>query len=116
MSAPWRRSPSGRARLVTTAAMPAPEPNKARVLVASGGIGRLAFTLAAKRKGFEVLVLEQDVSAVRGEERYRGPIQLQSNALAALEAIDAAVADKVIDVDCVMGDPVNGIIDGVFSS
>jgi 2-polyprenyl-6-methoxyphenol hydroxylase-like FAD-dependent oxidoreductase len=65
--------------------MPAPE-TKARILVAGGGIGGLVFALAARRKGFEVLVLERDVSAVRGEGRYRGPIQLQSNALAALEA------------------------------
>jgi choline dehydrogenase-like flavoprotein len=59
---------------------------KARVLVAGGGIGGLAFALAARRKGFEVLVLERDLSTVRGEGRYRSPIQLQSNALAALEA------------------------------
>ena len=59
---------------------------KARILVAGGGIGGLAFALTTRRKGFEVLVLERDVSAVRGEGRYRGPIQLQSNALAALEA------------------------------
>lgn len=98
--------------------MPAPEP-KARVLVAGGGIGGLAFALAAKRKGFEVLVLERDMSAVRGEGRYRGPIQLQSNALAALaalEAVDAAAADEVMDAGCVTGDRVNGIVDGVSGS
>jgi hypothetical protein len=49
---------------------------KAHVLVAGGGIGSLAFALAARRKGFEVLVLERDVSAVRGEGWYCGPIQL----------------------------------------
>ncbi|PWZ45895.1 hypothetical protein Zm00014a_003241 [Zea mays] len=49
--------------------MPAPE-TKARILVAGGGIGGLVFALAARRKGFEVLVLERDVSAVRGEGRY----------------------------------------------
>jgi zeaxanthin epoxidase len=95
--------------------MPAPEP-KARVLVAGGGIGGLAFALAAKRKGFEVLVLERDMSAVRGEGRYRGPIQLQSNALAALEAVDAAAADEIMDKGCVTGDRVNGIVDGVSGS
>ncbi|XP_066342971.1 zeaxanthin epoxidase, chloroplastic-like isoform X4 [Miscanthus floridulus] len=104
--------PPARAGLVATAAMPAAaEPKKARVLVAGGGIGGLVFALAAKRKGFEVLVLERDMSAVRGEGRYRGPIQLQSNALAALEA-----ADEIMDAGCVTGDRVNGIVDGVSGS
>jgi zeaxanthin epoxidase len=93
----------------------APEP-KARVLVAGGGIGGLVFALAARRKGFEVLVLERDMSAVRGEGRYRGPIQLQSNALAALKAVDAAAADEIMDAGCVTGDRVNGIVDGVSGS
>lgn len=95
--------------------MPAPEP-KARVLVAGGGIGGLVFALAARRKGFEVLVLERDMSAIRGEGRYRGPIQLQSNALAVLEAVDAASADEVMDAGCITGDRVNGIVDGVSGS
>ncbi|KAI9085968.1 hypothetical protein K1719_032045 [Acacia pycnantha] len=55
---------------------------KIRILVAGGGIGGLVFALAAKRKGFEVLVFEKDLSAIRGEGQYRGPIQIQSNALA----------------------------------
>ncbi|CAN6269998.1 unnamed protein product [Urochloa humidicola] len=110
-----RRGP-GRATLIVAAAeMPAPKP-KARVLVAGGGIGGLAFALAAKHKGFEVVVLERDVSAVRGEGRYRGPIMLQSNALAVLEAIDPATADEVMDAGCVTGDRINGIIDGVSES
>ncbi|CAL5016695.1 unnamed protein product [Urochloa decumbens] len=110
-----RRGPGRAALVVAAAAMPAQGP-KARVLVAGGGIGRLAFVLAAKRKGFEVLVLERDVSVIRGEGRYRGPIMLQSNALAALEAIDAAAADGVMDAGCVTGDRVNGIVDGVSGS
>lgn len=105
----------GRARLVASAAMPAPEP-KARVLVAGGGIGGLVFALAARRKGFDVLVLERDMSAIRGEGKYRGPIQLQSNALAVLEAVDADAADEVMDAGCVTGDRVNGIVDGVSGS
>ena len=46
---------------------PAPPTTKPRVLIAGGGIGGLVFALAARRKGFQVLVLERDVSAVRGE-------------------------------------------------
>ncbi|KAL2906297.1 Zeaxanthin epoxidase chloroplastic [Bienertia sinuspersici] len=86
---------------------------KLRVLVAGGGIGGLVFALAAKKKGFEVVVFEKDLSAIRGEGQYRGPIQIQSNALATLEAIDMEVAEKVMDAGCVTGDRINGLVDGV---
>ncbi|KAI3813355.1 hypothetical protein L1987_18076 [Smallanthus sonchifolius] len=84
-----------------------------RVLVAGGGIGGLVFALAAKRKGFEVVVFERDLSAIRGEGQYRGPIQIQSNALAALEAIDLYVADEVMKAGCITGQRINGLVDGV---
>lgn len=89
---------------------------KLRVLVAGGGIGGLVFALAAKRKGFEVVVFERDLSAIRGEGQYRGPIQIQSNALAALEAIDSEVADQVMRVGCITGDRINGLVDGLSGS
>ncbi|XP_044966689.1 zeaxanthin epoxidase, chloroplastic isoform X2 [Hordeum vulgare subsp. vulgare] len=103
------------AEVVDDAAMHAPEP-KPRVLVAGGGIGGLVFALAARRKGFQVLVLEKDMSAVRGEGKYRGPIQLQSNALAVLEAVDMPAADQIMDAGCITGDRVNGIVDGISGS
>ncbi|PSS21278.1 Zeaxanthin epoxidase [Actinidia chinensis var. chinensis] len=90
-----------------------PPQKKLRLLVAGGGIGGLVFALAAKRKGFEVLVFEKDLSAIRGEGQYRGPIQVQSNALAALEAIDMEVADEVMKAGCITGDRINGLVDGV---
>ncbi|CAO2830884.1 unnamed protein product [Amaranthus hypochondriacus] len=86
---------------------------KLKILVAGGGIGGLVFALAAKRKGFDVVVFEKDLSAIRGEGQYRGPIQIQSNALAALEAIDMDVAEKVMAAGCVTGDRINGLVDGV---
>ncbi|XVF61161.1 hypothetical protein PTKIN_Ptkin08bG0107300 [Pterospermum kingtungense] len=86
---------------------------KLRILVAGGGIGGLVFALAAKNKGFDVLVFERDLSAIRGEGQYRGPIQIQSNALAALEAIDMEVAEKVMEAGCITGDRINGLVDGV---
>lgn len=89
---------------------------KLRVLVAGGGIGGLVFALAAKRKGFEVIVFEKDLSAIRGEGQYRGPIQIQSNALAALEAIDLNVAEEVMKIGCITGDRINGLVDGVSGS
>lgn len=71
------------------------------------------FALAAKRKGFDVLVFEKDLSAIKGEGQYRGPIQIQSNALAALEAIDMEVAEEVLSAGCITGDRINGLVDGV---
>jgi len=38
---------------------------------------------------------------------------VQSNALAALEAIDTEVAEKVLAEGCVTGDRINGLCDGV---
>ncbi|XP_057449521.1 zeaxanthin epoxidase, chloroplastic-like [Lotus japonicus] len=93
-----------------------PKKKNLRILVAGGGIGGLVFALAAKRKGFEVVVFEKDMSAIRGEGKYRGPIQIQSNALAALEAIDLKVADEVMRVGCITGDRINGLVDGVSGS
>lgn len=90
-----------------------PPRKKLRVLVAGGGIGGLVLALAAKKKGFDVMVFEKDLSAVRGEGQYRGPIQIQSNALAALEAIDLDVADEVMKVGCITGDRINGLVDGI---
>ncbi len=86
---------------------------KLRLLVAGGGIGGLVFALAAKKKGFDVVVFERDLSAIRGEGQYRGPIQIQSNALAALEAIDLEVAEEVLKTGCITGDRINGLVDGI---
>lgn len=96
-----------------TGASSRPPEKKLRILVAGGGIGGLVFALAAKRKGFEVVVFEKDLSAIRGEGQYRGPIQLQSNALAALEAIDMDVAEEVMSAGCITGDRINGLVDGI---
>lgn len=90
-----------------------PEERNLRILVAGGGIGGLVFALAAKRKGFEVMVFERDLSAIRGEGQYRGPIQIQSNALAALEAVDMDVADEIMNAGCITGDRINGLVDGI---
>lgn len=39
-------------------------------------------------------------------------MQVQSNALAALEAIDTEVAEKVMNLGCITGDRINGLCDG----
>ncbi|MEW5315554.1 MAG: hypothetical protein WDW38_006974 [Sanguina aurantia] len=86
---------------------------KLRVLVAGAGIGGLVLAVSLLKQGFDVQMFERDVTAIRGEGKYRGPIQVQSNALAALEAIDQDVADQVLDEGCITGDRINGLCDGV---
>src|ERR1044072_2266542 len=86
---------------------------KLRVLIAGGGIGGLVLALAAKHRGYEVKVFEKDLSAVRGEGRHRGPIQLLSSALAVLEATDQSVAEQVMEAGCVTGNRTNGLADGL---
>ncbi|KAL2643339.1 hypothetical protein R1flu_010926 [Riccia fluitans] len=84
-----------------------------KLLIAGGGIGGLVLALAAKKKGIDVKVFERDMSAIKGEGQYRGPIQLQSNALAALEAVDPDAAEEIMANGCVTGDRINGLVDGL---
>lgn len=84
-----------------------------RILIAGGGIGGLVMALAAQRRGFEVMVFEKDLSAVRGEGPHRGPIQLLSNAIGILADIDESVGKQVLDAGCATGNRTNGLVDGV---
>ncbi|CAI7743168.1 unnamed protein product [Closterium sp. NIES-53] len=84
-----------------------------KVIVAGAGIGGLVFALSCKNRGIDVEVYERDLTAIRGEGQYRGPIQVQSNALAALEAVDLRVAEEVMAAGCITGDRINGLCDGL---
>jgi hypothetical protein len=42
-----------------------------------------------------------------------GYMQIQSNALAALQAIDPMVAEEIMSHGCITGDRINGLCDGV---
>lgn len=84
-----------------------------RVLIAGGGIGGLVTAVALLKRGYPVQVFERDLTAIRGEGKYRGPIQVQSNALAALEAIDTDLANAILEEGCVTGDRINGLCDGI---
>ncbi|KAI3444948.1 hypothetical protein Pfo_001613 [Paulownia fortunei] len=85
---------------------------KLKILIAGGGIAGLVFALAAKRSGFDVKVFEKDLTAIRGEGRDRGPIQLLSSALGLLESIDKDVAREIREAGYVTGDRKNGLADG----
>ena len=47
-----------------------------RVLIAGGGIGGLVAAVALLKRGYPVQVFERDLTAIRGEGKYRGPIQV----------------------------------------
>ena len=47
-----------------------------RVIIAGGGIGGLVAAVALLKRGYPVLVFERDLTAIRGEGKYRGPIQV----------------------------------------
>ncbi|CAK0785225.1 hypothetical protein CVIRNUC_008431 [Coccomyxa viridis] len=86
--------------------------SKPKVIIAGAGIGGLVLAVGLLNKGFPVQLLERDLTAIRGEGKYRGPIQVQSNALAALEALDTEVAEDILSSGCVTGDRINGLCDG----
>lgn len=50
---------------------------KLRVLVAGAGIGGLVLAVSLLKQGFDVQMFERDVTAIRGEGKYRGPIQVR---------------------------------------
>ena len=45
------------------------------VVIAGAGIGGLVLAVSLLKRGFSVKVLERDLTAIRGEGKYRGPIQ-----------------------------------------
>lgn len=50
-----------------------------KVLIAGGGIGGLVLAVGLLKRGFDVTVLERDMTAIRGEGKYRGPIQVRAH-------------------------------------
>ena len=49
-----------------------------RILIAGAGIGGLVLAVALLKRGFRVQIFERDLTAVRGEGKYRGPIQVRA--------------------------------------
>lgn len=48
-----------------------------KVVIAGAGIGGLVLAVGLLKRGFDVTVLERDMTAIRGEGKYRGPIQVR---------------------------------------
>jgi zeaxanthin epoxidase len=84
--------------------------NPLKVLIAGAGVGGLALAQSlSKMPHINVTVLEQ-TSAFK---RFGGPIQLASNALQVLKAMDENVYHQIQDKFTVTGDKTNGIKDGI---
>ena len=49
---------------------------KPKVIIAGAGIGGLVLAVGLLKKGFPIQCLERDLTAIRGEGKYRGPIQV----------------------------------------
>jgi zeaxanthin epoxidase len=79
-----------------------------KVIIAGGGVGGLCLALALQAKGVPFTLYEK----VKKYKPFGGPIQLQCNALATLEAIDMNVANEILNLGTITGDRVNGLLDG----
>ena len=52
------------------------EMQRTKVLIAGAGITGLVTALGLLKQGFDVVIFERDLTAIRGEGKYRGPIQV----------------------------------------
>lgn len=76
-----------------------------RVLIAGGGVAGLVTAAACHAKGMKVAIFEQASQYAP----YGGPIQIQSNALRALERINKKVYDEIRKAGTVTADRVSGL-------
>jgi zeaxanthin epoxidase len=76
-----------------------------RVLVAGGGLAGLVTAAACHAKGMEVAIFEQASSYAP----YGGPIQIQSNALRAIQRISPKCYEELVAAGTVTADRVSGL-------
>lgn len=76
-----------------------------RVVVAGGGVAGLAAAAACHAKGMKVAIFEQASQYAP----YGGPIQIQSNALRALERINPKLCEEIRAAGTVTADRVSGL-------
>jgi len=76
-----------------------------RVIVTGGGVAGLVTAAACHAKGMQVAIFEQASSYAP----YGGPIQIQSNALRALERINPTVYEEILKAGTVTADRVSGL-------
>ena len=83
--------------------------NPLKVIISGGGVGGLFLAKALQKQGMQVTVLEKTGKF----ERFGGPIQLASNALATIKGIDENLFDKLMKKFTFTGTRTNGIKDGI---
>ena len=76
-----------------------------RVVIAGGGVAGLVSAAACHAKGMKVAIFEQASQYAP----YGGPIQIQSNALRALERINPQVYREILEAGTVTADRVSGL-------
>lgn len=76
-----------------------------RVIIAGGGVAGLVTAAACHAKGMKVAIFEQASQYAP----YGGPIQIQSNALRALERINPIVYEEIVKAGTVTADRVSGL-------
>ena len=76
-----------------------------RVLIAGGGLAGLVTAAACHAKGMKVAIFEQASSYAP----YGGPIQIQSNALRAIERINPQIVEELKAAGTVTADRVSGL-------
>ena len=76
-----------------------------RVIVAGGGVAGLVTAAACHAKGMKVAIFEQASQYAP----YGGPIQIQSNALRALERINPKIYEEIVKAGTTTADRVSGL-------
>jgi hypothetical protein len=76
-----------------------------RVIVAGGGVAGLVAAAACHAKGMRVAIFEQASQYAP----YGGPIQIQSNALRALQRINPTLFEEIVAAGTVTADRVSGL-------
>jgi zeaxanthin epoxidase len=76
-----------------------------RVIVAGGGVAGLVAAAACHAKGMKVAIFEQ----ANQYAPYGGPIQIQSNALRALQRINPILFEEIVAAGTVTADRVSGL-------
>jgi zeaxanthin epoxidase len=76
-----------------------------RVLIAGGGVAGLVSAAACHAKGMKVAIFEQASQYAP----YGGPIQIQSNALRALQRINPVIFEEIVKAGTVTADRVSGL-------
>uniref|UniRef100_A0A7S3VDV6 FAD-binding domain-containing protein n=1 Tax=Chaetoceros debilis TaxID=122233 RepID=A0A7S3VDV6_9STRA len=95
----WWRTPEDQTNREVT------EDRPLRVIITGGGVAGLVTAAACHAKGMKVAIFEQASQYAP----YGGPIQIQSNALRALERINKDVYDEIRKAGTVTADRVSGL-------